>query len=275
MFWVLLLIACVAIFLLWSRKQPTGRGPWTPEHAEPAYAEIEGEHVTIRHVRDFEFRALDDYTARYYDKAIDLSDVVSVDLGLTTLVNYSFASHTFVSFGLRDGTHLVVSVEARRRPGTAFSPLRGLFRNYELIYVVADERDFIPLCVQAKKLDLYLYPVVTTPEKAQRAFVSMLRRANALRERPEFYNTLTNSCTVNLVRHVNITAPGRIPWSIRLPLSFGIDELAHRAGILHTPLSFPEARAAHRVTAGVADAPRDAGYSRRIRDAMRFTALVY
>jgi hypothetical protein len=52
-------------------------------------------------------------------------------------------AHTMLSFGFEDGDYLGVSVEVRLEKGETYRPTLGLFGQFELIYVIADERDLI------------------------------------------------------------------------------------------------------------------------------------
>ena len=97
----------------------------------------------------------------------------------------------------------------------SFNPLRAAFRAYELIYVVANERDVVKLRANHRRNKVYLYPMRTTPEGLRAMFLGMLLRAEKLRHEPEFYNTFTNTCTTNLVEHVNAIVPGQIPFRSR------------------------------------------------------------
>jgi hypothetical protein len=174
-------------------------------------------------------------------------------------------AHTMVSFGFRDGRYLAISVEIRKEAGEQFSPLRGLFKQYELMYVVADERDVIKLRSNHRRDDVYLYPVRTTAERRRRMLVEMLERANGLAESPEFYNTLFSTCTTNIVRHVNTIAPRRVPLSYKVLLPAYSDELAFDLGLIDTDLPLAEARRRFHINERAlrfGDAP---DFSRRIR----------
>jgi len=241
------------------------KGEWAPEQAVLPYAEINGGIATIHSIRNFEYRSARDFTPRYYDRTIPIADVVSVDFIVVPFTKWLGIAHTFVSFGIKDGTYLAVSVEARRQVGQRYSPLKGLFGVYGLIYVIADERDVIYLRTNIWKSNAYLYPIRATPQKVQRLFVEMLLRANKLKELPERYNSLTNSCTVNLVRHINTVTPKRVPLSIRMMLSWSTDTLAYTLGLIDSPRPLKEIRDAHRITGRALRAGYAADFSNKIR----------
>ncbi|HET9228559.1 MAG TPA: DUF4105 domain-containing protein, partial [Thermoanaerobaculia bacterium] len=138
-------------------------------------------------------------------------------------------------------------------------------RQYELTYVVGDERDLIQLRTNHRRDPVYLYPVRASRERIREMFVTMLQRANHLREHPEHYNTLTNSCTTNIVRHINELVPGRVPWSYKVLLPGYSDELAYDLGLIDTDLPFPEAKRRYRIDDDALRAEGSEDFSKQIR----------
>jgi hypothetical protein len=179
------------------------------------------------------------------DRVYDLGRLESVWFMVEPFSGWRGPAHTLVSFGFGDGEFVAVSVELRKEKGESFSPLRGLLRQYELAYVVGDERDLIGLRANHRRDSVYLYPIRTTPERMRTLFVAMLERANRLAERPEFYNTLTNTCTTNIVRHINVISPRRIPFSYKVLLPAYADDLAYDLGLIDTDLPRGGFRQAH------------------------------
>jgi hypothetical protein len=173
-------------------------------------------------------------------------------------------AHTLLSFGF-GGEYVAVSVEIRKERGESYSPWKGLLRQYELMYVVADERDVIGLRTNHRRDTVYLYPVRAPVEAMRRAFVEMLQRANQLAEAPEFYNTLTSTCTTNLVRHVNTIAPARIPPSYKVILPAYSDSLAYDLGLIPNGQPLEQVRAAHRIDALAQELGVRADFSRALR----------
>jgi len=53
---------------------------------------------------------------------------------------------------------------------------------------------------------VYLYRLNTSADDARRLLMVHLARINELADHPEFYNLLTNSCTINIVRYANAAA---------------------------------------------------------------------
>ena len=244
---------------------PNAKEDWQPEHAVLPYADIGDESVTIHNLRSRTFRPGQEIAVSYRDKSVLLPDVVSADLGLATLPGYGGVAHTFASFALRDGSRIAISIEARRHRGERFSPIRGLFNTYQLMYVIADESDVVGGRAVVNKVNVLLYPLRLSSEQLQAMFVSMLMRANAIKENPEFYNTVMNSCTTNLVRHVDLASPGSIRASIRIPLSLSVDRLAYESGLIDTSAPFDEARKRGSVSERARAVKEGADFSAAIR----------
>jgi Domain of unknown function (DUF4105) len=152
-----------------------------------------------------------------------------------------------VSLELRIRLYIAVSVEVRKRVGQKFSPWNGLFKYFEIMYVVADERDVVYLRSNLRKDDVFLYRINTTAHKVQKMLLSMLSRVNELYEKPEFYNTITNTCTTNIARHVNLVTKGRIPWSWKIFVPVFSDRLAYKVGLIENSLPFTDIRRRARI----------------------------
>jgi hypothetical protein len=157
-------------------------------------------------------------------------------------------------------------MEIRREQGEKYSPLAGFMRQYELLYLIGDERDLIQLRTIHRLDDVYVYRTRATPQQARMLFVDMLHRANKLTREPEFYNTLTNNCTTNVVNHINKLWPNRLAYNVQLVLPGYSDRMAYNLGLLDTVKSFEETRAAARVNQ-LAYIHRDSpDFSARIRE---------
>jgi len=156
-------------------------------------------------------------------------------------------------------------VEAGREPGETYDALTGMLKRFELLYVIGDERDLIGGRARFSDMPVYVYPIRAKPERIRQVFVEMLERANGLRSDPEFYNTLTNNCTSNVVRHVNDVAPRRVPGGIKTILPGYTDEVAHRLGLIDTDLKLEDARSRFRVNERARTHAADPDFSLRIR----------
>jgi hypothetical protein len=245
--------------------RPSNDRDWSPDQRVLATAVFDGGRVHVRNVRNIAYRSAADYDVRHYDATYDLGALDSVWYVVEQFQGVSGPAHTMVSFGFRDGRFLAVSVEIRKEAGERFNPLLGLLKRYELMYVVADERDVIGLRANHRRDDVYLYPVRTTVERRRRMLVEMLERANELARSPEFYNTLYSTCTTNIVRHVNTIAPRRVPFSYKVLLPAYSDELAFDLGLIDTDLPLDQARRKFHINARAERFAADPEFSRRIR----------
>ncbi len=246
-------------------QQPSLDRDWTVDQKLLPSAEFRGPLVTVRNVRNFDYRSESDFTPRYDDRTYDLRQLDSVWFIVEPFSGFEGAAHTFVSFGFSNGDYVGVSVEIRKEKGESYSPWKGLARQYELSYVVGDERDLIGLRANHRKHRVYLYPVRTTRVAARTMFVDMLTRANKLRVDPEFYNTATNTCTTNIVRHVNTISSRRVPFHPAVLLPGYSDRLAYRLGLIDTSLPLDEIRKRYDISNVARSAEAAPDFSQRIR----------
>jgi hypothetical protein len=261
---IILAAVAAAYALLVVAVRPSNDRDWSVDQAVLPRAEIHGPLVTIRNVRNFRYEATDRYTPGYYDKTFDLRELDSAWFFVEPF-GKGGAAHTFVSFGFRNRDFVAVSVEIRKEKGESFSPLKGLLRRYEIMYVIGDERDLVKLRTNYRNDPVHLYRIRTTPERIKAMFLAMLERANTLHEQPEFYNTLTNTCTTNLVRHVNQITPKRIPLRASVLLPATSDELAYELGLIDTVLPFEEAQRRALINESARRHADDPDFSRKIR----------
>lgn len=245
--------------------RPSNQRPWTPDTQRTVNALISGDSVQIKNVRNAHYRSKSDFDVHWENRTYDLRKLESVWFMVEPFSDWRGPAHTLMSFGFSDGEYIAISVEIRKEEGESFSPIGGLFRQYELIYIVGDERDLIGLRANHRHDDVYLYKMLATPEQARELFVSMLTRANEVAKKPEFYNTLTSTCTTNIVEHINVMAPGRIPLSYKTLLPAYSDELAFDLGLIDTPLPREQFRAAHQINEMAKRYAESPGFSDAIR----------
>ena len=250
--------------------RPSNDRDWSEDQARLPEAVFTGRRVLVHNVRDFDYQATDRWTPRWEDRSYDLDSLSSVWFAVEPFSDVRGPAHTFVTFGFGDSLaaarYVGISVEIRKEKGEHFSPMKGILRQYELTYVVGDERDLVRLRSNFRRDSVFLYRVHTTPEKARALFVSMLERANRLKAHPEFYNTLTNTCTTNIVRHVNELVPGRVPFSYKVLLPAYADELAYDLGLLGHDQPFDSLRAHALINDRALAADHDSLFSQRIRE---------
>ena len=265
----LLLVAGFGYLLLVLLVHPSNQRDWSPDQQRLATAEFDGDSVLVRNVRNAHYRSTSDYDVHWEDRRYDLSQIDSVWYVVEPFASWRGPAHTFLSFGFRNGDYIAISVEIRKERGESFSPIWGLLRQYELTYIVGDERDLIGLRANHRHDDVHLYPMRATPDAARALFVAMLERANALAAEPEFYNTLTSTCTSNIVDHVNTIAPEPIGFSFKTLLPAYSDDLAYDLGLIDTDLPRDQYRAAYRINELAAEHADSADFSKAIRAGQR------
>ena len=235
--------ATFAVVLVWFvTRSPVGNRDWDEAQERTPRAEIDGGTLTIRGVRNFDWRSAEDFEARWEDRTYDLDRLETLDFVVTYFSSLRRVAHTCLSFGFADGRYFNVSVEARRLKGEPFNPIAGLFKRYELIYTVVDERDAFASRALFFNERIYVYRTNSPPEKIRALLVDMLIRANHLADAPEFYDLLTQNCTTTIVDHINRVRPDIAPWDIRIWLNGDSDRLAYDRGWLDTSVPFDELR---------------------------------
>ena len=236
---VAVLAAVVAVATAaWAAIVPSSAGDWPPEVGRLAHATIEGDRVTIRNVRNFEWQGTDRFLERWETRTYALSSLERLDLIASYWAGPHIA-HLMVSFGFATGDQLVASIEIRRRRNQAYSTLEGLFKNFELVYILGDERDLIRLRTTFRKESVHLFRLRAPPERVQRMFLEYVRTVNELAARPRFYNTVTTNCTTQ-IRVAGMGAGATIPWSWKLLLTGHTPEYLYEHGAPDTRLTFSE-----------------------------------
>jgi hypothetical protein len=261
---VLLVLAVVGV-AVWSRRRPSHQRAWAAGQGTLPRVTFDGDRVHVHDVRDYAYRTEADYTPVYHDRTYDLDRIERVWFGLSPFNrDWRGPAHAFLSFQFSDGQYVGISVEARRQAGEKYSLWKGALRQYELIYVIAEERDLVGVRV-VKDDPVYLYPMRATPQEARALFVRMMRRAHQVEQRPEFYNTFSNNCTTNILEPVNQIAEKDIPFGLEILLPGYSDKLAHDRGLIDTDLSLEQARARFEVNARARAAISAPDFSARIR----------
>jgi hypothetical protein len=259
------LFALVLVFFL--LKKPSNDRNWQPDLAVLPFATIEGNKITIHNIRNCDYRTETDFTVQHYDKTFDLDALTSVDL---YLVDWGLKSvvHTMLSFGFNNQDYVAVSIEARKEQGEGYSTIKGFFRQYELTYVVADERDVVRLRTNYRQGETaYLYRVQGDKKLLQGVFLDYLRSINRLKNNPEWYNALLTNCTTQLRGH---TRPyfHKVFWDWRLLANGYADELAYEKGTLNTSLPFTELKNLSIINPKAKAVDQDPDFSLRIREGL-------
>lgn len=261
----ILILLCI-VTIVYISIRPTNTADWSLDQQILPSAKISNNLVTIENVRNFTYKSTTDYSPAYYNKTYDLHKIRSVDYIVEPFGDFSGAAHTFLSFGFEGGEYVSISVEIRKKKGQSFSPWKGLLKQYTLVYVVADEQDVIKLRTNYRKDDVYVYPTKIDQAHAQQLFLNMMERVNKLHDKPEFYNTLTNTCTTNIVRHVNEISETKVPFSYKVLLPGYSDKLAYDLGLLDITLPYEKIREVYKINDKAMKYADDEKFSVRIRE---------
>jgi len=257
----IVLFLCVVAW--WISISPSHDREWRPEVAVMPRAFIDGDRVRITGVRNFDYRSRDDFDVHYEERIVQLSHLTGLDF-FVSYWSEGFVAHTFVSFIFDNAPPLSISIETRPEVGEGFDPVASLFKQFELIYVVGDERDLVRVRTNYRGESVYLYHLNSSPDNVRRLLMIYLARINELADKPEWYHLLTNSCTINIVRYAN--AAGRAGrFNIRHLLNGLIDSYLYHSGRVDTTLPFDELRRRSLINAAAQAADDAADFSDRIR----------
>jgi hypothetical protein len=235
-----------ALLTWWVSLEPSNERDWMPDVARTATAVIDGDRLTIRNVRNFHYRSDTDFDERWEERSYDLSKLIGFDLFLSHWGSPHIA-HTIASWDFADGKHLAISIETRKERGEAYSAVLGFFRQFEIYYVVADERDLVGQRTGYRGEDVYLYRLTTSVPDARALLIDYLEEVNRLAQQPQWYNALTHNCTTTIRRHAqHVGVRNPLRWQI---IANGhLDELAYDRGQIDTSLPFEEVRERSYVT---------------------------
>lgn len=262
-------LAFVCLLAWWQTILPSNDRQWLPEVARLAHAEFDGDLVTVRDIRNFDYRSETDFTPRYYDRTFDLRKLDSVDLIAVYWMGPDIA-HTILSFGFEGGERLAVSIETRKEAGEGYSTIKGFFKQFELYYVVADERDVVRLRTNYRKDPVehtYIYRIRRPLENGRRLFAEYMKRVNELYEEPEFYHTLLTNCTTSIWHNTRVN-PGRLKFSWKLLASGHVPAYLYELGVLDRSLPFEALQAASLVNARAQAADQAPDFPARIREGL-------
>ncbi len=257
-------VATALLFVWWSTIRPSNDRPWQPDVARPPHAERRGDELTIHDVRNFDYRSETDFTEHWETRTYDLAKLDRLDFFMSYWGSPSIA-HTIMSWQFTDGQHLAVSIETRKEVGETYSPVAGFFRQYELYYVAADERDVIGVRTNHRGEHVYLYPLRTPRERVRSSLLQYVDAMNRLAAAPEFYNAGTGNCTTTI--RTNMEQVGAsMPFDWRYLVNGYLNELLYEKNVVDTSRPLAEWKAASLIDARAKAADGDQDFSRRIRE---------
>lgn len=250
----------------WLSIAPSNTRDWQPDVARLPSAVIEGNRVTIRNVRNFAYPSPTAVVERWETRTYDLDKIVGFDMFLSSWGAPGIA-HTISSWEFSDGRHLAISIETRKEKGEEYSAVLGFFRQFELYYVVADERDVIGVRAGARGETLHLYRLRGSPAFARALLLDYLAEVNQLDRAPRWYNALTHNCTTQIRHHVEQIAPGN-PFDWRILANGYLDRLGYERGQVNTSMPFEELRRRSDITARAKAAGDREDFSGVIREGL-------
>jgi hypothetical protein len=248
----------------WSFIKPSHEREWRPDVAVMPRATIDGDRVRITGVRNFDYRSRDDFTARHEEREVSLAHLTGLDFFISYWMPGP-VGHTFLSFTFDNSPPLNISIETRPEVHEGFDPLASLFKKYELIYVVGEERDIVGVRTNFRGEDVYVYRLRISAEIARQLLRVYLERINQLADRPEFYHLLSNSCTINIVRYANLIGRSG-DFDLRHYLNGWVDRYFYDTRLLTTEFHFSELRRRSRVDPAVKASADIVEFSQHIRE---------
>ena len=260
------LVPFAIVLTWWLSIAPSNTRDWQPDVARLPSAVIEGNRVTIHNVRDFTYPSPTAVVERWETRTYNLDQVEGFDMFLSSWGARGIA-HTISSWEFSDGRHLAISIETRKEIGEEYSALLGFFRQYELYYAVADERDLISVRAGPRGEDVHLYRIRGSPAFARAMLLDYLESVNRLAHAPQWYNALTHNCTTTIRRHAQAVGTGN-PFDWRILANGYLDELGYKRHQINTSLPFPELRQKSDITARARGPVDRADFSRLIREGL-------
>jgi hypothetical protein len=250
----------------WLTLKPSNDGAWQPDVAQTAWADINGDEITVHNVRNCEYRTATDFTPRWETRTVQLSHITGMDVA----INYwgsPWISHPIVSFQFSDALPLCFSIETRKTIGQSYSTVQGFYRRYTLIYIVADERDCIRLRSNYRGEDVYLYRTLASPDQARQRFGEYINTLNIMHEHPRWYNAVTSNCTTAI--RAQRAVEKRAPWDWRMLINGKADEMLYQDRAIATGgLPFAELKQRSLINERARAADQDPNFSRLIREAL-------
>ncbi len=220
------------VVIWWFTLSPSNDRAWLPDVAETPWAEIDGDLVTLHNVRNFDYQSVDEFTPRWETRQVDLSELTGIDIAITYWGS-EWMAHPITSFQFKNSPPVCFSIETRKEEGESYSSIGGFFRQYELIYIIADERDIVRVRTNYREgEDVYLYRLKISPEQARARFLEYITTLNGMKDQPRWYNAVTTNCTTS-IRSQQVASTRR-SWDWRILLNGKADEMLYENGAIQT-----------------------------------------
>ena len=260
---------CLVIMLWYLSITPSLNKNWKADVALLPEVHIDDKQISIKNFRNFIYENKNSFSKTYEEKNYSLDDLEGTDFIISYWDNYRSIGHTFVSFRFKGQTPLCISVEVRKEQGEKYHPVKGLFKQYELIYVIGDERDMIPLRTKHRAEETFLYPLTISKEQSERFLLSLLEGAQKLHSKPTFYHSISQNCTTTLVNHVNTVPDFKIKVNYDLIMNGLSDYAVYKMEGISNDLDFAVMKRCCYITKIANSLPLDDEFSRKIRKSVQ------
>ena len=249
----------------WLTLQPSNERRWQPDVDRTAWAEIHGDEVTLHNVRNCAYRTETDYTPNWETRKVQLSQLTDVDVAITYWGS-PWMAHPIASFQFADARPICFSIEARKEIGESYSAIGGFYRQYELIYTVADERDVIRLRTNYRRgEDVFLYRTSASGKRVRDRFMDYLNALNKLHDQARWYNAAATNCTTSIRTQREVE--DRAAWDWRILINGKIDEMLFgRHAFAADGLDFAQLKKQALINPVAQAADEAPDFSRRIRE---------
>jgi hypothetical protein len=244
----------------WLSQRPSNDRDWDPDFEQTASVSIAGDLVEIRGFRNTDYSATGARTTRFETRELRFSELCGVDMLVTTWGS-KLMSHPMFVFDFGPDGRVCMSIEVRYRRGQQFSILRSLYRQQELMYVVADERDAIlRRTTNPRRHDVYLYRLDADGLSMRQFFLEYATSINELAAAPRWYHGLLTNCTMTIYRR----GRSHMKWDRRMLINGSLDQLLYERAWLDQSLPFEELKRLSLVNE-IANAAPAEGFSDFIR----------
>lgn len=254
------------ILLVWL-VQPSHDRQWELGQEKLPTFRVQGDVLKVENYRNFiwtgEFAAEPKYETRQFN----LAKLTDLDVFISHFDDFEGLAHIFLSFGFSGGERLVVSLESRRETDETFSPLLGMLRQYEIIYVVGSEEDIVGARTAFRGERIYRYPTVATVDQARTLLLGLGEDINSIAATPRFYHTIAHNCTNEITRRVEAMSNAQFPltWKTLLPGYF--DQVLYEMNLIQKSGSFAETKAARLINNAAVD-PLGGRFTQELRGAV-------
>ncbi len=226
-----------AVIVWWLSIEPSNDRDWQEDVARVATARIDGDLITFTNVRNFAWQSETSGVPAWEERTYDLRELIGFDVFMCDWGAKGIC-HTITSWEFAGGKYLAISIETRKERTEGYSAVRGMFRQFELIYTVADERDLIGVRVQYRGERVRLYRMNADRAHAEELLLAYAHEINRLAREPTWYNAAMSNCTTSI--RMNATAAGgSVPWDHRILINGGLDEMFQERGRLSFPAGTP------------------------------------